>query len=163
MGSHGHATTTLSTVSAIPEHSATSPSTGADYRPYHALLLAISAAILIAACMLQVRSDQRVSVSLVPDWPLPEVCQSKVLFGLECPGCGLTRSFVHLAHADIPASLAVHPLGWLIALFVVAQLPYRLWAIRTQSAAPLGERTPWIITAVLFALLIATWAARLVT
>jgi hypothetical protein len=75
----------------------------------------------------------------------------------------LTRSFVHLAHGNIPASLAVHPLGWLVALFIAAQLPYRLWALSTHTAAPIGERAPWIITAAIFALLIASWIARLAT
>ena len=57
--------------------------------------------------------------------------------------------------------LAVHPLGWLVALFVVAQFPYRIWALKTRAAAPLGEQTPWIITGTLFALLLAVWLARL--
>jgi hypothetical protein len=153
--------TALPNFSAIAEQSAASDRHAADYANYHRLILAIAAAIVLAACVLQVRADQRVAVSLLTRWPLPEVCQSKILFGLDCPGCGLTRSFVHLAHGNVPASLAVHPLGWLVALFVVAQFPYRAWALKTHSPAPLGERTPWIITGVLFALLFATWLARL--
>lgn len=129
---------------------------------YHRLVLILSIAVLVAACLLQVRPEQRVAFSLVPDWPLPEVCQSKRFLGWDCPGCGLTRSFVHLAHGDIAASLAVHPLGWLVALYVAAQIPYRLWALRSISGAPLGERAPWVLTATLVVLLFASWLARLI-
>lgn len=146
---------------AIGEPSAATAHPGGAFDNYHRLILAIAAGIVLAACILQVRADQRVAVSLLSRWPLPEVCQSKVLFGVDCPGCGLTRSFVHLAHGNVPASLAVHPLGWLVALFVVAQVPYRVWALKSRSAAPLGDRTPWIITGVIFALLLAVWLARL--
>lgn len=133
------------------------------YDLYHAILLVISAGILVTACILQVRPDQRIAVSFLPAWPLPEVCQSKVVLGLECPGCGLTRSFVHLAHGDLPASLAVHPIGWLIALFVALQIPYRMVALRTRTSAPVGERIPWIVTTALFILLLAVWIVRLTT
>jgi len=151
----------LPNIAATGDPSAPSVPPVGTHGNYHRLILAIAAGIVLVACVLQVRSDQRVAVSPFSRWPLPEVCQSKVLFGVDCPGCGLTRSFVHLAHGNIPASLAVHPLGWLVALFVLAQFPYRIWALKTRSAAPLGERTPWIITGVLFALLLAVWIARL--
>ena len=151
----------LPNIAAIGVPSAASAPPAGTHANYHRLILAIAAGIVLAACLLQVRDDQRVAVSLFARWPLPEVCQSKVLFGVACPGCGLTRSFVHLAHGDIPASLAVHPVGWLVALFVVAQFPYRVWALKTRTAAPLGEQTPWIITGALFALLLAVWIARL--
>lgn len=148
---------------AIAVPAAPTPSSSGDYALYHAILLAIAIGVLVVACLLQVRPDQRVALSGWPDWPFPETCQSKVTFGVPCPGCGLTRSFVYLAHGNLAASLAVHPIGWLIALFVAAQIPYRFWALRTRNSAPLGERAPWIITTMLFLLLIATWIVRIAT
>ncbi|MFO1091819.1 MAG: DUF2752 domain-containing protein [Planctomycetaceae bacterium] len=134
-----------------------------DFSEYHRLVLGLAVCVLVAAFLLQVRPDQRVAVRFVPQWPLPEVCQSKVLLGIDCPGCGLTRSFVHLAHGNLAASLAVHPLGWLVALFVAAQIPYRAWALRSPTGAPLGGRLPWIATAALVVLLFAAWLARLIS
>lgn len=144
---------------ALPTSAESTPrvANGSDY---HWCILIVAAGVLLTACILQVLPEQRVALSLLPDWPFPEVCQSKRILGWDCPGCGLTRSFVHLAHGDIPASLTVHPLGWLIALFVAAQIPYRLWALRTPGSAPLGERIPWVIAGTLVVLLIATWLAR---
>lgn len=144
-----------------PEPARAAVQSAASYADYHRICLVISLGVLLMAALLKVRSDQRVSLGLLPNWPLPEVCQSKVLLGWDCPGCGLTRSFVHLAHGDIPASLAVHRLGWLVALLVAAQIPYRLWALHSPDGAPLGERLPWIITITIVVLLFANWFARL--
>ena len=39
------------------------------------------------------------------------MCVSRGLFGLECPGCGLTRSFVALAGGEFSRAVAFNPLG----------------------------------------------------
>ena len=41
----------------------------------------------------------------------PVICPFRLLTGLPCPGCGLTRSWVFALHGDIGASLAAHPFG----------------------------------------------------
>ncbi|TKV59293.1 DUF2752 domain-containing protein [Nakamurella flava] len=41
----------------------------------------------------------------------PVVCPFRLLTGLPCPGCGLTRSWVFAVHGDLDASLAAHPFG----------------------------------------------------
>jgi hypothetical protein len=53
------------------------------------------------------------SFALTPDTCLhaPVVCPLRLVTGLPCPGCGLARSFVALAHQDPAASLAWHPFG----------------------------------------------------
>jgi hypothetical protein len=155
-------TASVTPASAAPHAEAPPAGPAAHGDDFHRLVLVLSMVVLLLAFLLQVRDDQRVAFSLLPAWPLPEVCQSRVLLGWDCPGCGLTRSFVHLAHADLPTSVAVHPLGWLVALFVAAQLPYRLWALRSPGGAPLGQRIPWAITASVLVLLVASWLARLV-
>lgn len=134
-------------------------STGRDY---HWTMLAISLGVIVLACVLQVRGDQRVQFHWLAGWTLPELCQSKALLGWDCPGCGLTRSFIHLAHGDLAASLQVHRLGWLLALFVLVQIPYRLWALCSTTGSPLGHRLPWIAMWTIVFLLIANWFGGLV-
>jgi hypothetical protein len=36
-------------------------------------------------------------------------CPSKTLLHMECPGCGMQRSFILLLKGDLPASLQMHP------------------------------------------------------
>ena len=38
-------------------------------------------------------------------------CPSVVLFGRPCPGCGLTTSWTHLLHGQIPEAFGSHALG----------------------------------------------------
>ena len=56
---------------------------------------------------------------------LPSVCTLKNLTGLPCPGCGLVRSTAAMVHGDIAGSIAYHRLGWLILIYIFAQLVYR--------------------------------------
>ncbi len=114
------------------------------------------------ALLLEVHSDQRVAFSFLPRWPLPETCPSRSLLHVECPGCGLTRSFVHLAHGDWQAAWAIHPVGILLALAVVLQIPYRIIALRSPTGAPLGTSFPKLFGTLLVVLLLVNWLAKLI-
>jgi hypothetical protein len=127
----------------------------------HRQMLAVAGAVVVLAFLLEVHPDQRVAFRLFPSWPLPETCPSRSLFHIECPGCGLTRSFVHLAHGDWTKSLAIHRVGWLLALAVVLQFPYRLCALRSQDGAPLGSTVPRLFGCLLIFALIANWMVKL--
>jgi len=43
--------------------------------------------------------------------PLGGLCLWRELLGLGCPFCGMSRSFVALAHLDIAGALSHHPAG----------------------------------------------------
>jgi len=121
-------------------------------------MLAISCAIVVCACLLRV-SDDGERVVLSGPWavPLPPTCLAREAFGIPCPGCGLTRSFVHLAHGHWRASWQSHRIGWLLALATVAQLPYRLWAIRHPDRPILPLRVANAFGGLLIALLFVNW------
>ena len=44
---------------------------------------------------------------------------------MSCPGCGLTRSFVALAHGRIAQAWAFNPAGFLGFAALIWQVPYR--------------------------------------
>jgi hypothetical protein len=50
---------------------------------------------------------------------VPSLCPFKVLTGLPCPGCGLTRSSVAFLHGDPSTSVFYHPLGAPIIIVAV--------------------------------------------
>lgn len=129
----------------------------AQLRERHWTVLLVSVAIVIAALCLEQGADQHVAVKGWPGFPLPELCMSQAWFGIECPGCGLTRSFIHLAHGRVSESIAMHRVGWVLGLVVVLQIPYRIYALRQSPPAGLDSRWPiWLATA-LIALLIGNW------
>lgn len=60
-------------------------------------------------------------------WPVPSVdggdptCIMRIMTGLPCPGCGMTRSWVHLAHGDVLTAFEYNFFGPL-AMFAAAAL-----------------------------------------
>lgn len=125
----------------------------------HAAILVAAIAVVVLSATLQVRPDQRVQWS--PDFVLPETCAFKMTWGIECPACGLTRSFIYLADGAPYRSLQANWFGWLVALAILFQIPLRTAALtgRARFLHPLLEwqLLTWLA---LSAILIATWVFR---
>jgi hypothetical protein len=95
------------------------------------------------------------------DVALPPVCSSRLLFGVECPGCGLTRSFVALAAGDLSASWRYHRVGWLMALAVVGQIPYRVCGLIETRTRIVPRTWPAWLGYLLIASLIVNWLLKM--
>ncbi len=96
-------------------------------------VLAIAVAVVVLAFALRPGSD---AVSLL-GWDVPVLCTFRRLTGLPCPGCGLTRSFVFLAHGQVADAFRTNLLGPFAFALTVAQIPWRthkLW--RRHRVAP---------------------------
>jgi len=120
-------------------------------------ILASSLAVVLCAFVLVIQDGERVAVRWFPGYPLPHSCMARTMFGGSCPGCGLTRSFIHLAQGDVAGSLAMHRIGWMIALAVVLQFPYRGYALLRDRNSPIGNRLPTIFSYTLIVALIGNW------
>ena len=107
----------------------------------HAMLLAGAAAIVIVAALLNVGGETKVVIPWL-GVPLPELCYWRKTFNMDCPGCGLTRCFISLAHGDVARAWHFNPTGILLFGMVAFQVPYRavqLWRIsrgRTELEFP---------------------------
>lgn len=128
------------------------------------LFLGIAAAVVVLSLMLQVREDQRVEFRFWPQFPMPETCSSRTWFGIDCPGCGLTRSFIYMASGDWNAAFAVNRTGWLLALTVLGQFPYR-WHVLKQINAGDDVRVAPVWTSYfsyfVIVALVGNWAATM--
>lgn len=129
-------------------------------RQRHLLFAALALVVVALALSLNVRGD-RVALVGLPGYPLPHLCMSRSVFGVSCPGCGLTRSFVHLAHGDGQAAWRAHRLGWLVAAVVLFQLPYRAWLL-AGGRGRLPPRLVQVFAVAVVALLLAHWGYGLV-
>jgi len=100
----------------------------------------------------------------------PSFCPFKVMTGLPCPGCGLTRATVALLHGDLSTSLHFHPLAgpMVLAMLAVAFIDVAFWwrSLRSghvpRAQSYVIERTmqtpaPWIAIGVLT----LVWLVRL--
>ncbi len=110
-------------------------------RGLHVLILLCSLGILVMSFLLEVRGDGRVFFRFAPEKVLPETCTSKVVFDFECAGCGLTRSFIHLAALRPLDSFRVHRAGWMLVLIVAFQVPYR----SVRLVRPAKKLPPWSV------------------
>jgi hypothetical protein len=113
-------------------------STLPDETRYHLNLLVLSVVVLVLAGVLQVPGNDTVVLPFL-SVPLPDACWFRRLTGIGCPGCGLTRCFICLAHGELARAWHFNPGGLAFFVLAVAQIPYRsiqIWRLRHRL-------TPW--------------------
>lgn len=99
-------------------------------------MLTVAVVVTGLSVLLQPSDD---AVSLF-GWSVPPLCLFQNLFGLECWGCGLTRSFTYMGHLEPAMALDRHRMGPVFFLLVVAQIPLRSWrAWRITRGHGLGD------------------------
>lgn len=94
---------------------------------------------------------------------LPETCTLHARLGIDCPGCGLTRCFISLAHGDVPTAWTLSPVSLLVFAYTAWQIPLSLAHLSGRQPSRLAILTQWNQTA-LVALLVALmlqWIVRL--
>ncbi len=121
-----------------------------------AALAAASASVLLIARLLTPNAS---GVGTHTQLGLPP-CGFLTLLGVPCPACGLTTAFAHLAHGDVSASLAAHPLG--LPLFAGLGVFALHAGIAGARGRPIGvpERAGHLAWLYVAALLVV-WAVRL--
>ena len=96
---------------------------------------------------------------------LPTMCTMKLLTGQPCLACGMTRSWIHLAHGHPLAAVAQNPLGALLfaatALALVYLLARRLGLPALRLKASNAEA--WLVRGVLIGGIIVNWLYVAVT
>lgn len=143
--------------------SALSDAKAAGQRSRHVNMFWIAVAVLVLSFALRVRADQRVALIGLSSLPAPEMCGSRAWFGIECPGCGLTRGFIRLASGDWTGAIALNRVAPLLAFAVLAQIPYRLailfgWPpVRRFAESPWPSAFGWV----LIIALIGNWVLKL--
>lgn len=126
--------------------------------------LAGALVVLLAARTLSLH-EGRVTLPLL-QWALPTTCTLRRLTGLACPGCGLTRALVALAHGDARAAWHFNPAGPVLFSLLVVQIPLSGWqVVRRWAGRPLWRLLPlYRLGAVaLVTVLVGQWLVRLTT
>jgi hypothetical protein len=141
-----------------------------DYdRAEHLWILCFCAAIVLGSFVLDSAPDgsvcfrvplTRVVVSL------PPVCMSSRLLGISCPGCGLTRSFVAVAHGQLALAVRMNPVGPILFFLACLQLPYRLieyfGVFRGSNAWDRLRQVQYPVMWIVLVGLIASWIWRMI-
>lgn len=128
-------------------------------------LLGLSVAALIVASLLTLNERDQLCLPGLRSFPVPEVCTTKLLFHVRCPGCGLTRSLVAMGHLQLVEAWRFHHVGPLVYGLLLLQIPFRLWLMRKAPRGQPVTESRWTVpvVVVLVGLLIANWFYLLVS
>lgn len=103
-------------------------------------------------------------------WPVPSVdggdpsCIMRLLTGLPCPGCGMTRSWVHLAHGDVATAFEYNLFGPLAMAAAAGLVVYTVVAlVRRQPTQRLFDQLNPKILMVLMGLWLSYSVVRMVS
>lgn len=93
------------------------------------------------------------------------ICPTATFLGIPCPGCGLTRATLELAHGHLGAALALHPLSPVISpLFAWLTASAAVNYVRGSNTGRGDDarRARWTtrLGATLLVLLLAVWIVR---
>jgi hypothetical protein len=122
---------------------------------YHRAILILSLAVLIASAVLGNTPEGDVKLPLAGG-VAPRICFWRLSTGMDCPGCGLTRCFVAMAHGDWAQAIHFHPVGMVLFLIVLAQVPYRAVQLRRLARGREELKHPalhgilWLLVAAFF-------------
>ena len=129
---------------------------------HHWLILLGATAVMFLSFGMNIRGERNVVLSLV-NHPVPELCALYRITGIDCPGCGLTRSFISLAHGQPSRAWHYNPTAFVLFPLFAIQLPYRsiqIWRVNTDQAEWDATLFHWIWAPVL-AMLLSQWVVKL--
>jgi hypothetical protein len=127
----------------------------------HNTVFFLSLFIIVCAFLMRVRPDEKVEFIFVSGYPVPKTCYARNIWGVKCPGCGLTRSFIFLAHGEWEQALARHRLGWLMAFTIVVQIPFRIIAVVRPERPPLGRTLTSAYSIFVVVIFFSNWFAEI--
>ncbi len=106
------------------------------------LWIAAVIAIVLVARTLRFDGGTRVSVPLL-GVAIPELCGFRRFFGIACPGCGITRSFILASRCELARAWTMNPAGTLLFGSLVLSIPYRLGQMWLAKRSDRRIRSAW--------------------
>jgi hypothetical protein len=103
-----------------------------QHRTWEATILIVAAAVLASSLLITPSAGDLTLFG----FEIPVMCTWRRIFGVECPGCGLTRSFTYMAHGLVAESWSMNKLGPPLFGLIAIQVPYRLIRIVRGPRSP---------------------------
>jgi uncharacterized protein DUF2752 len=130
---------------------------------YHGTWLVIPALAIGLSLVLEIRNEREVLMPVL-NQPLPELCSFRRMTGLDCAGCGLTRSFISIGHGRIADAWHYHPAGLLLYAIAAFQIPWQsvqLWRMSVGATELQTGKFANSVFYILAVLLLGVWIVRL--
>ena len=93
---------------------------------------------------------------------IPHFCLFQKVLHIPCPGCGITRSLFSTARGNIFLAWHYNPVGLLLFLFLLAQIPMRIIALKYDDATEIISRISRKGSLLIISSLILVWILKLV-
>lgn len=123
------------------------------------------AALLASLALARVLATASPTAVYVAGRELPVICPSRLLFGVNCPGCGMTRSVLLTLGGDLRGALAVNPAGpVLVAALILLAAQLLLAARLDEGGTPARRRLlSWatLYGAVVVSVMLIQWVGGL--
>lgn len=114
--------------------------------------------VFTAALTLSPVADSQAAISIAgTSIVMPDLCQFKRIFARDCPGCGMTRSFIYIVRFQLANAWSIHPVGTLLAIFLAATIPHRAWQIRQLRRGRIVRSTTGIEVSIIVTLAVLAY------
>lgn len=102
-------------------------------------------ALLVSMALARALAEATPAAVHVAGHALPVICPSRLLFGVNCPGCGMTRSVLMTLGGDLRGALNVNPAGPFLVVALILLAAQLLFAARVREESPSVTRRlrPW--------------------
>lgn len=89
-------------------------------------------------------------------------CTTRVMFGIRCPGCGMTTSWSHFVRGQWKTSVAVNLGGFLLAIYSLTFIGLAISVVKSGRIPPMAVQRVYGTTLIaIFAITITDWIWRL--
>lgn len=108
----------------------------------HIWILALSICVIAISLIFSINEEDKTCFLWFKEYPMPETCFFKRVLGIDCPFCGMTRSFISMSHLKFNQAWEFNKIGIFIYAIVILQIPYRSVIIlrrKLRSGAIYGQ------------------------
>jgi len=145
----------------VDEEGGETPKQGPNRTPWwirrHWEMICFVTIAMIGSFSMRIDLEETGEVTALGRFPTPSMCLSESVWHVQCPGCGLTRSFICMAHGDFGSAYDFNRVGPLFFIVSVFQYPYRIIGLRRHRRWPFGRLWGRIWANLLIGLLIVNW------
>ena len=136
----------MSTENLVTENPADPPALPLTMRTHvslHLFFMLFSAVLIGLSFFFVLEGNTGVRIPGMPT-AMPETCNAKRMFGIDCPGCGLTRSFISMSSGRFQKAIRFNPSGPLSYLFVLIQIPWHLFQLIRLMIGKIPVESVWL-------------------
>ena len=92
---------------------------------------------------------------------VPHFCVAQAVFGIPCPGCGMTRSVLAFLAGDVGRAWSMNPTGPVLCVVTAFQVPLRCLVLIGRCRSRTAFITARTFTAVIVLFLMGNWLAHI--